>query len=45
MQNVDVILVDKTLEGDTEAFSKLVHKYQKYLYGFLIKITFSKEDT
>lgn len=45
MQNVDVILVDRTLEGDTEAFSKLVHKYQKYLYGFLIKITFSKEDT
>lgn len=45
MQNIDVILVDKTLKGDTEAFSKLVHKYEKSLYGFLYKITLSKEDT
>jgi len=45
VQNVDVILIDKTLKGDTDAFSKLVYRYENYLYGFLFKITFSKEDT
>ncbi len=44
-KNIDAILVDKALKGDTEAFSNLVLKYENRLYGFLYKITFSKEDT
>lgn len=42
---MDVIFVDKALKADTEAFCKLVHKYESHLYGFLYKITLSKEDT
>ncbi|NLD47559.1 MAG: RNA polymerase sigma factor [Clostridiaceae bacterium] len=43
-KNIDAVLVEKALKGDTEAFSKLVHKYEYKLYCFLYKITFSKED-
>lgn len=44
-KNSDVAFVNKTLKGDTEAFCILVHKYENHLYGFLYKITLSKEDT
>ena len=44
-KDTDNAFVEKALKGDTEAFCKLVHKYEDQLYCFLYKITFSKEDT
>lgn len=40
----DNILVVNTLKGDTDSFSQLVQNNQNRLYGFLLKMTYSKED-
>jgi len=40
----DRVLVESTLKGDTESFSKLVLKYQDRVYSFLVKMTLSRED-
>lgn len=43
--NNDSLLVGKVLKGEVEFFSILVQKYQKQIYNFLFKLTFSKQDT
>lgn len=40
----DRTLVANVLTGDMDSFAALVQAYQKPLYNFLLKMTFSKED-
>lgn len=44
MENMEYDLVLSTLNGDINAFSMLVSKYENSLYNFIYKMTFSKED-
>jgi len=40
----DNLLVKRTLNGDTDAFSELVSIYQGRLYNFILKMSKSRED-
>jgi len=40
----DLELIDRTLEGEREAFDDLVRKYQKPLYAMLYRMVSSHED-
>lgn len=42
--NTDPYLVQQTLEGNTEAFGKLVEKYQVFVYTIVIRIVKVKEE-
>ena len=41
----DAILVERTRNGDTEAFDRLVKKYTQRLYGLVYNMTSNHEDT
>ena len=42
--NIDTIYINRTLNGDTGAFSFLVEKYQKMVYTLALKILGNNED-
>jgi RNA polymerase sigma-70 factor (ECF subfamily) len=43
--NNDAVLIEISLNGDIEAFSALVCKYQDRLYNFFMKMNLSREDS
>ena len=40
----DTQLITETLGGDTEAFGKLVHKYQSRLFNTLLHVAGNREE-
>jgi len=40
----DRILIEDILKGDIDSFEKLINKYQRVVYGYLLKMTFSREE-
>ncbi len=44
IKNTDQYLIDKTLEGDTNAFGELVDRYQNFVYTIAIRILKVSEE-
>jgi RNA polymerase sigma-70 factor, ECF subfamily len=42
--NTDQLLIDRTLGGDTRAFSSLVEKYQGYVFTIVLRMVKVKEE-
>lgn len=40
----DMLLIDRILNGETAVFNILIDNYQHIIYGYLLKMSFSKED-
>lgn len=40
----DMLLIERILNGETSVFNILIDKYQHIIYGYLLKMSFSKED-
>ena len=42
--NTDQLLIDRTLQGDTRAFSSLVEKYQGYVFTIVLRMVKVREE-
>lgn len=42
--NTDQLLIDRTLQGDTSAFSSLVEKYQGYVFTIVLRMVKVREE-